>query len=256
MIPIARPLLGSEEEDAVLRVLASGQLAQGKHVTAFERRFAKVCHVREAVAVSSGTAALHLALLAHDIGPGDEVITTSFSFAATANVILLVSATPVFVDIEPDTYNLDPVLVEAALSPRTKAIMPVHLYVNGANFTSISVTAIDLQVTLANTFGLPIGTHLTIAHAQSSFTRTAFNASLNVNAYGLYVHGPEGELSQQSDRRRYGKNHRQRSHYQRYRVCICYDNSGQRQRGWSVHFRQSSSKHEDQPGWPGLRHRE
>lgn len=81
MIPIARPLLGTEEEDAVLRVLASGQLAQGKHVTAFERRFAKVCHVREAVAVSSGTAALHLAQLAHNISPGDEVITTAFSFA-------------------------------------------------------------------------------------------------------------------------------------------------------------------------------
>src|SRR5579859_7025536 len=99
MIPIARPLLGSEEIEAVLRVLTSGQLAQGEHVAAFEQRFAEVCHVREAVAVSSGTAALHLALLAHDIGPGDEVITTAFSFAA--NVILLVGATPVFVDIEP-----------------------------------------------------------------------------------------------------------------------------------------------------------
>src|SRR3989442_7080298 len=130
MIPIARPILGSEEQEAVLRVLASGQLAQGEHVAAFERRFAEVCHVREAVAVSSGTAALHLALLAHDIGPGDEVITTAFSFAATANVILLVGATPVFVDIEPSTYTLDPALVEAAITPHTKAIMPVHLYGN------------------------------------------------------------------------------------------------------------------------------
>ena len=128
MIPIARPLLGVEEEKAVLRVLASGQLAQGECVAAFEERFAEVCGVREAVAVSSGTAALHLALLAHNIGPGDEVITTAFSFAATANVILLVGATPVFVDIEPDTYTLDPALVEAALTSRTKAIMPVHLY--------------------------------------------------------------------------------------------------------------------------------
>src|SRR5579859_6009465 len=128
MIPIARPLLGSEEQEAVLRVLASGQLAQGEHVAAFERRFAELCGVREAVAVSSGTSALYLALLAHDIGPGDEVITSAFSFAATANVILLVGATPVFVDIEPDTYNIDPTLVEAALTPRTRAIMPVHLY--------------------------------------------------------------------------------------------------------------------------------
>ncbi len=123
MIPTAGPLLGVEEQQAVLSVLSSGQLAQGGHVAAFERRFAEVCHVREAVAVSSGTAALHLALLALDIGPGDEVITTAFSFAATANVILLVGATPVFVDIEPDTYTLDPSLVEAALTPRTKAIM-------------------------------------------------------------------------------------------------------------------------------------
>ncbi len=116
MIPIACPQLGSEEQDAVLRVLASGQLAQGKCVAAFERRFAEICHVREAVAVSSGTAALHLALLAHDIGAGDEVITTAFSFAATANAILLAGATPVFVDIERDTYTIDASLVEAALT--------------------------------------------------------------------------------------------------------------------------------------------
>ena len=128
MIPIARPLLGAEEEAAMLRVLASGQLAQGKMVADFEQRFAQVCHVREAVAVSSGTAALHLALLAHGIGPGDEVITTAFSFAATANVILLVGAKPVFVDIDPLTYTLNLDLVEAAITSRTRAIMPVHLY--------------------------------------------------------------------------------------------------------------------------------
>ena len=130
MIPIARPLLGTEEKVAILRVLASKQLAQGENVAAFERRFAALCQVQEAVAVSSGTAALHLALLAHGIGPGDEVITTAFSFAVTANVILLVGATPVFVDIEPDTYNIDPILVEAAITPRTRAILPVHLYGN------------------------------------------------------------------------------------------------------------------------------
>ena len=128
MISVARPLLGTEEEEAVLRVLASGQLAQGEYVASFERRFAEVCQVREAVALSSGTAALHLALLAHDIGPGDEVITTAFTFAATANAILLAGATPVFVDIEPDTYSIDAALVEAAITPRTKAIVPVHLY--------------------------------------------------------------------------------------------------------------------------------
>ena len=128
MIAIAHPLLGIEEETAILRVLASAQLAQGELVATFEQRFAELCHVREAVAVSSGTAALHLALLAHNIGRGDEVITTAFSFAATANTILYVGATPVFVDIEPDTYNIDPTQVEAALTRRTKAILPVHLY--------------------------------------------------------------------------------------------------------------------------------
>jgi dTDP-4-amino-4,6-dideoxygalactose transaminase len=128
MIAIAHPLFGAEEEAAALQVLASAQLAQGERVATFERRFAGLCHVREAVAVSSGTAALHLALLAHGIGPGDEVITTAFSFAATANVILLVGATPVFVDIEPDTCTLDPVQAEMAITRRTKAIIPVHLY--------------------------------------------------------------------------------------------------------------------------------
>src|SRR5258708_40298580 len=122
MIAIAHPLFGAEEEAAVLQVLGSGQLAQGERVATFERRFAEVCHVREAVAVASGTAALHLALLAHGIGRGDEVITTAFSFAATANAILLVGATPVFVDIEPGTYTMDPAMVEAALTPQTRAI--------------------------------------------------------------------------------------------------------------------------------------
>lgn len=148
MISIARPLLGAEEQEAVLRVLASGQLAQGEYVAAFERRFAEVCHVREAVAVSSGTAALHLALLAHGVGLGDEVITTSFSFAATANVILLVGATPVFVDIEPDTYNLDPALVEAAITPRTKAILPVHLYGNPCDMKRLEALAVANHLAL------------------------------------------------------------------------------------------------------------
>lgn len=128
MIAIARTLFGVEEEIAVLKVLASGNVDQGKCVALFERQFAEMCQVHDAVAVSSGTAALHLALLAYDVGPGDEVITTSFGFAAIANVILLVGAIPVFVDIAPDTFTLDPTLVEMALTYRTKAILAVHLY--------------------------------------------------------------------------------------------------------------------------------
>src|SRR5437016_6092885 len=143
MISIASPLLGGEEKDAVFQVLSSGQLAQGTRVATFEQWFAEICAVREAIAVSSGTAALHLALLAHGVGSGDEVITTAFSFAATANVILLVGATPVFVDIEPDTYTIDPALVEAAITPHTKAIMPVHLYGNPCDMKQLEVFARD-----------------------------------------------------------------------------------------------------------------
>jgi dTDP-4-amino-4,6-dideoxygalactose transaminase len=166
LITIAQPLLGSEEREAVLRVLLSGQLAQGEHVAAFERRFADLCQVGDAVAVSSGTAALHLALLAHGIGPGDEVITTPFSFAATANVIMLVGATPVFVDIEPETFNLNAELVEAAITARTKAIMPVHLYGNPADMGRLTeigakygVVLIEdaCQAHLATIDGRPVG---------------------------------------------------------------------------------------------------
>lgn len=157
MISIARPLLGDEEAAAALRVLASGQLAQGEQVALFERCFAEMCGVAEAVAVSSGTAALHLALLAHDIGPGDEVITTALSFAATANVILLAGATPVFVDVEPDTYNIDPARVGAAITPRTRAILPVHLYGNPCDMRQLE--------RIARTHGLIIIEDACQAHA-------------------------------------------------------------------------------------------
>jgi perosamine synthetase len=127
-IPIAAPQIGDEERDAVLEVLASGQLAQGPVVEAFEREFAAWCGVKHAVAVNSGTAALHLLMLAHGVKDGDEVITSPFTFIASANAALFVGARPVFVDIEPETYCLDPSRVEAAITPRTKAIMPVDLY--------------------------------------------------------------------------------------------------------------------------------
>ncbi|HEU5382727.1 MAG TPA: DegT/DnrJ/EryC1/StrS aminotransferase family protein [Ktedonobacteraceae bacterium] len=143
MISIAAPLLGEEETAAVLHVLNSGQLAQGEQVALFEQRFAQFCQVPYAIAVSSGTAALHLALLAHGIGPGDEVITTAFTFAATANAILLVGATPVFVDIDAETYTIDPVLIKAALTSRTRAIMPVHLYGHPCDMPTIMQIARD-----------------------------------------------------------------------------------------------------------------
>ena len=127
-IQIASPQIGDEEKDAVMAVLSSGQLAQGPVVEAFEREFAAWCGVKHAVAVNSGTAALHLLMLAHGVGEGDEVITSPFTFVASANAALFVGARPVFVDIEPQTYCLDPEKVEAAITPRTKAIMPIDLY--------------------------------------------------------------------------------------------------------------------------------
>ena len=128
MISIAQPLIGDEEKQAVLEVLDSGILAQGPRVKAFEEGFAAMCGVGHAVATSSGTTALHVALLANGIGAGDEVITSPFTFIASANSILFTGATPVFVDIDPVTYNIDPAKIEAAITSKTKAIMPIHLF--------------------------------------------------------------------------------------------------------------------------------
>ncbi len=128
MIPIAQPIIADEEREAVLEVLNSGQLAQGSKVRLFEEQFAQWCGTQYAVAVSSGTAALHVALLGHDIGPGDEVITTPFSFIASANCALYTGARPRFGDIEPEYYTLDPASIVPQITPRTKAIVPVHLF--------------------------------------------------------------------------------------------------------------------------------
>ena len=127
-VPIAKPQMGHEEKAAVIAVLESGMLAQSRCVGEFEARFAELCGVKHAVAVASGTAALWLALLAHEIGPGDEVITTPFSFIASSNCALYVGARPVFVDIEPETCLIDARAIEAKITERTRAILPVHLY--------------------------------------------------------------------------------------------------------------------------------
>lgn len=128
MINMAKPVMGDEEKQAVIQVLDSGILAQGPRVAAFEEAFAQMCGTKYAIATSNGTTALHIALLVHGIGAGDEVITPPFTFIASANSVLYVGATPVFVDIDPQTFNIDAGKIEAAITPHTKAILPVHLY--------------------------------------------------------------------------------------------------------------------------------
>jgi perosamine synthetase len=127
-IPLARPVLGEAEEQAVLDVLRSGQLSLGPRLTEFERLFAERIGAPHASAVSSGTAGLHLALRAVGVQAGDEVITSPFSFVASANAPIYEGARPVFADIDPHTLNLDPAAAEAAITPRTKAILPVHIF--------------------------------------------------------------------------------------------------------------------------------
>ncbi|MEX2246316.1 MAG: DegT/DnrJ/EryC1/StrS family aminotransferase [Dehalococcoidia bacterium] len=128
MIKLAQPIIEDDERQAVLAALDSGQLAQGPRVEAFERAFADYIGVRHAVAVNTGTAALHLAVLAHGIASNDEIIVPAFSFAATANVVLHAGARPVFVDVREDDFGIDVAQAEAAITGRTRAIMGVHLY--------------------------------------------------------------------------------------------------------------------------------
>lgn len=140
-IPITRPLLGQEEVDAAGEAILSGWLTQGRRVAEFERSVATFVGAPEAVATSSCTTALHLALLAAGIGPGDEVICPSFTFIATANAIAYTGARPVFCDIDPRTYNLDPELVEDAITPRTRAIVPVDQIGLAAELPAINEVA-------------------------------------------------------------------------------------------------------------------
>jgi dTDP-4-amino-4,6-dideoxygalactose transaminase len=128
VIALARPVLGAEEEQAVIEVLRSGQLSLGPKAPEFERLFAQRVGARCASAVSSGTAGLHLALRAVGVGDGDEVITSPFSFVASANAALYERARPVFADIDPVTLNLDPAAAQAAITERTKALLPVHIF--------------------------------------------------------------------------------------------------------------------------------
>jgi dTDP-4-amino-4,6-dideoxygalactose transaminase len=140
--------IGDDEKAAVAAVLSSGRLVQGEQVAAFEAEFAELVGGRTCVAVNSGTSALHLSLIAAGIGPGDEVIVPSFTFAASANAVVRAGATPVFADIEPDHFTLDPVAVEKTVTAATRAVMPVHLYGHPAACAELSAVCSDHNLLL------------------------------------------------------------------------------------------------------------
>lgn len=141
MIPVAKPYFTEDEERAAVQVLRSGWVVQGPRVIEFEKRVAELVGAQYALATSNCTTALHLSLLALGIGKGDEVLVPSFSFIATANSVLHAGATPVFVDIDPRTYNIDPNLLEEKITPRTRAIMPVHQIGLAADIDAIHAVA-------------------------------------------------------------------------------------------------------------------
>lgn len=168
MIPVVRPVIGSQERSAVDGVLKSGLLAQGSQVEAFESEFSEEIAAGAAcIAVNSGTSALHLSLLAAEIGLGDEVIVPSFTFAATANAVSLTGAIPIFADIDEQTFCMDPDATRALITPRTRAIMPVHLYGHPADLVRFSDLCSDHGLALfedsaqahgSSLQGRPVGT--------------------------------------------------------------------------------------------------
>lgn len=163
-ISIAKPIIDDEEINEVIKVLKSTKLAQGKWVEGFENNFAKYCNTKYAIAVSNGTCGLYLALLVLGIKQGDEVITTPFTFIASSNSILYTGAEPVFVDIDPKTFNIDPDKIEEKITSRTKAILPVHLYGLPADMDKILKIAKNHKLYVledaAQAHGAMIGNHL------------------------------------------------------------------------------------------------
>ena len=143
-VPMAQPVIGPEEEEGVLKVLRSGRLSLGPVVPEFERAFAKAVGAEHGVAVSSGTTGLHLALRAVGVSDGDEVVTTPFSFVASANVAVYERATPVFADIDPVTLDLDPAAAAAAVTERTTALLPVHVF--GYPADMVALEALKLPI--------------------------------------------------------------------------------------------------------------
>ncbi|MBI2425982.1 MAG: aminotransferase class I/II-fold pyridoxal phosphate-dependent enzyme [Candidatus Hydrogenedentes bacterium] len=181
-IPLGKPSLGPEEEQAVLETLRSGWLTSGAHLPAFESAFSKTVEAPYTIAVNSCTAALHLCLVDMGVGPGDEVITAPITWVSTANTIVNMGAKPVFVDVQPDTLNLDPELLEAAITSRTKAIMPVHLAGHPADMTRIRAIAAKHGIPIVEDAAHALGARYRGAciGAYSEYTCFSFYAIKNI----------------------------------------------------------------------------
>lgn len=185
-INIASPQIGKEEIKAVTEVMKSGMLAQGPKVKEFEEKFAHFISTKYAIATTSGTTALEVALRAHDIGPGDEVITTPFTFIASANSILYTGARPVLVDIDEKTYNIDPDKIEKAITKKTKAIMPVHLYGQAADMTKIMQIARKHKLAVIEDACQAHGAEWSVSARPSRDGRGKKVGSFGTGAFSLY----------------------------------------------------------------------
>ena len=201
-IPLARPVLGPEEEERVLAVLRSGQLSLGPMLGEFERAFAARVGAAHGVAVSSGTAGLHLALRAVGVTDGDEVITSPFSFVASANVALFERARPVFADIDPVTLNVDPDAVAAAVTPRTTALVPVHVFGYPADMDALEALGVPIVEDACEALGATYADGVTVG-ARRHPTVFAFYANKQLTTgEGGIVTTPDAAIKERLDSER------------------------------------------------------
>lgn len=212
-VGIAHPYIGEEEKQAVMAVLDSGQLVQGETVETFEQLFAEFCGAKHAIATTNGTTALTVALMASGIGLDDEVIIPSFTFVATATSVISVGAKPVYVDIEPDTFCIDPAKLEAVITEKTRAIMPVHLYGHPANIPAMQAIADKYNLVIIEDAAQAHGASLNGQYAGTLGDAAAFSfypsKNMTTGEGGMVVTNDD-ELAQQA---RMARNHGMNTRY-------------------------------------------